>query len=79
MQFPPQSAFYFSRSSYFSIQQNETYSPKVEITNEGITSISHCLHRLFRVEGKKDIDKRKEREREDQSTTFGRKNAKDYY
>ena len=79
MQFPPQSAFYFSRSSPISMQQNETYSPKVEVTNEGITSISHCLHRLFRVEGKKDIDKRKEREREDQSTTFGRKNAKDYY
>ena len=79
MQFLPQSAFYFSRSSPIFIQQNETYSPKVEVTNEGITSISHCLHRLFRVEGKKDIDKRKEREREDQSTTFGRKNAKDYY
>ena len=79
MQFSSQSALYFSRSSPYSNQQNETYSPKVEVTNEGITSISHCLHRLFRVEGKKDIDKRKEREREDQSTTFGRKNAKDYY
>ena len=79
MQCSPSKSLFIPRSKDLIMKQNENYSPKIEMTAEGTTSLTHCLQRLLKVEGKKEIDRRKEREREDNISTFGKKANKDYY